>query len=172
MRDHTSPLQRQGGAVLIISLIMLLVLTLLGMSAMRNATLEEKMAGNTRDLNLAFNAAEAGLRGGEAALSGTAVLPPFSGTVIDETVTGNGYFEANTSLWRLINWSTQSLELTTTLAGVAAQPRYYLEEMPAVTSGGSLEAGVAMEVGMYRVTAIGYGRTDTAVAVLQSTFRR
>lgn len=172
MPTHTPALQRQGGAALIVSLIMLLVLTLLGVSAMRTATLEEKMAGNARDLNLAFNAAEAGLRGGESTLSGTAVLPPFSGTVIDETVTGNGYFAANTNLWRLINWPVQSLELSTTLAGVAAQPRYYLEEMPAVASGGSLEAGVAMEVRMYRVTAIGYGRTDTAVAVLQSTFRR
>lgn len=165
MITQTSELQKQQGAALVVSLIILLVLTVLGVASMRSTTLEEKMAGNSRDLSLAFNAAEAALRGAEAELSASAVLPPFNGTV-------TGYFKTDTNLWRTIDWSTQSIEYNTIISGVAKQPRYYFEEMPAVTIDASLEGEVAMEVNMFRVTSIGYGSTDTAVVVLQSTFRR
>ncbi|MCP4042435.1 MAG: hypothetical protein GY731_10855, partial [Gammaproteobacteria bacterium] len=37
---------RQGGAVLLVSLIMLTILTLLGVTAMTTTSLEEKMAAN------------------------------------------------------------------------------------------------------------------------------
>lgn len=53
---------RQGGAALVVGLVLLVVMTLLGISAMRDTTLEEKMAGNLRDSNLAFQAAETALR--------------------------------------------------------------------------------------------------------------
>ena len=56
----------QSGAVLIISLIMLLLLMLIGTTSMQSTSLEEKMAGNSRDQNLAFQSAEAALRAGEA----------------------------------------------------------------------------------------------------------
>jgi type IV pilus assembly protein PilX len=56
----------QRGMALIISLIILLSLTLLGLAAIQNTSLEERMAGNTRAENIALQAAEAGLRAGEA----------------------------------------------------------------------------------------------------------
>ena len=55
----------QQGSALIVSLSILLVLTILGVSAMRNISLEEKMAGNMRDSQVAFEGAEAALRDGE-----------------------------------------------------------------------------------------------------------
>ena len=57
--------QHQSGSVLVISLIIMLVLTMLGVSGMKSAVLEEKMAGNVRDTQLAFQAAEATLREAE-----------------------------------------------------------------------------------------------------------
>jgi Tfp pilus assembly protein PilX len=51
---------------LIISLILLLLLTLISVSAMKTSSLEERMAGNDRDRNMAFQEAEAALRAGEA----------------------------------------------------------------------------------------------------------
>ena len=60
-----NPTLQQSGAVLIISLIMLLLLTLKGASSIQTTSLEEKMAGNLRDLNLAFQAAESALRDAE-----------------------------------------------------------------------------------------------------------
>ncbi len=50
------------GAVLITGLIVLAVMTILGISSMRGTLLEERMAGNLREHNSAFQAAEAGLQ--------------------------------------------------------------------------------------------------------------
>ena len=60
--NHKHCASTQNGSVLLISLVILLVLTIVGVSAMRNTTLEEKMAGNMRDKGLSFQAAEATLR--------------------------------------------------------------------------------------------------------------
>lgn len=60
--------QRQTGAVLIISLIMLLAITLIGVTSSNVTSLQEKMAANSKDVNLAFQAAEAALRDVEAEL--------------------------------------------------------------------------------------------------------
>ena len=56
---------RESGAILVISLLLLLVMTLLGIAAMQTTGMEERMAGNTRNINLAFQGAEAGLRDAE-----------------------------------------------------------------------------------------------------------
>jgi len=51
--------KKQTGAVLIVSLIMLMLVTLIGISGMQTTVLEERMASNHRDQNTAFQAAEA-----------------------------------------------------------------------------------------------------------------
>jgi type IV pilus assembly protein PilX len=51
----------QQGSVLIISLVMLLLLTMVGVSGMNMTSLEERMSGNYRDHEMAFQAAEAAL---------------------------------------------------------------------------------------------------------------
>jgi hypothetical protein len=56
-----SKLPRQRGAALIVSLVLMLVLTVLGISAMNMSTLELTMAGNTQAAQLAFQAAETGI---------------------------------------------------------------------------------------------------------------
>ena len=55
----------QGGVALFVSLVFLLLLTIIGVSAMKSATLQEKMSGNTRFKTITFQYAEAGLREGE-----------------------------------------------------------------------------------------------------------
>lgn len=64
-RNHGTAAQTQKGAALITSLIFLTVLTILGMSTLGTALLESRMAGNARDRNTAFQAAEMGLRDAE-----------------------------------------------------------------------------------------------------------
>ena len=51
----------QGGAALITALVMLVILTLLGLSSMTTTTMEERMAANSQELNRAFQAASSGL---------------------------------------------------------------------------------------------------------------
>ena len=58
---------KQHGVALAIALILLVIMTLLGLSGVRTVGLEEKMASNTYDRSLAFQAAEAALRAGEDA---------------------------------------------------------------------------------------------------------
>lgn len=60
-----SSLRRQSGMTLIVGLIVLLLLTIIGISGMKITSLEGKMAGNDRDQSLAFQAAETALRAGE-----------------------------------------------------------------------------------------------------------
>ena len=54
---------KQSGAALFISLVILLVLTIIGLSAARRSTLQETMASNLHIRNLAFNAAESAIGG-------------------------------------------------------------------------------------------------------------
>jgi len=58
---HSLPAQ-QRGAVLFISLMFLIVLTLIGLSAANVGIMQERMAGNVRESNEAFQNAEATLR--------------------------------------------------------------------------------------------------------------
>ena len=57
--------QSQQGAALIVGLIMLLLMTILGVTSMSSSIMEEKMAGNSRDRAIAFQAAESALRAAE-----------------------------------------------------------------------------------------------------------
>ncbi len=59
---------RQQGMALLVSLVFLLLLTLIGVSSLRNATLQEKMAASLSLRNQSFQAAESALRVGEGAV--------------------------------------------------------------------------------------------------------
>jgi len=78
---------RQRGAALFISLMFLIVLTLIGLSAANVGIMQERMAGNVRETNLAFQAAEATLREVEAEVrssvegsggAGLGAVPPWA----------------------------------------------------------------------------------------------
>ena len=57
MNMPASPV-RQKGAALIVGLVLLLVLTVLGVSGINMASLELQMTGNTQAAQVAFQAAE------------------------------------------------------------------------------------------------------------------
>jgi len=71
----------QRGMALLVSLVFLLLLTLIGISSMQNATLQEKMATSVTLRNQSFQNAEATLRMGESAVQvSTYALAVCSGT--------------------------------------------------------------------------------------------
>ena len=74
MRDP-GPLRRQGGAALVIGLLLLLILTILAVSGMTTATLELQMAGNTQYKERAFQAAETGIEQALATATFSTVTP-------------------------------------------------------------------------------------------------
>lgn len=63
------PMTRQTGAALVTGLIFLVVLTMIGVTAARMSTLEERMSGNMRDRAIAMQAAELALRDAERDVS-------------------------------------------------------------------------------------------------------
>jgi type IV pilus assembly protein PilX len=171
-------INRKSGAVLIISLIILLLLTLIGATAIQTTTLEEKMAGNLRDANLAFQAAETALRAGENSLN-----PPASLTFGDAG-TGGFYSVSSTiptasAILTTSFWTAHPVATYTggTLSHVSSAPHYIIVKLLSTQSTcpnalNSLEFGQANPpVNWYQIIARGTGTTDNAVVNLQSIYK-
>ena len=174
---------RQGGAALIISLVLLVILTLMGIATLRTSTMQERMAGNERDQNLAFQAAETALREGERLLQ-SAVLPSFPDTANGLYLPADG---AELPVWIDLDrdgaddilsgdwhnhWASNARSYPGSLPDVSTTPRYLIEVLPTVAAPGvSLLSGKPLpDQELYRVTARGTGGTTSAVVVLQSIY--
>jgi type IV pilus assembly protein PilX len=163
--------RQQRGAALIVSMLMLLVMTLIGITGMQTSILEEKMAGNYRDSALAFQAAETALRDAEEFLAtGNMGLSGFSGTC------ANALCDATAGLSDVWDaFPTAGVERAGTDLGlVSCQPRYWIEGYRV------RPPGSASWESQYRITAIGCGRNsvqqvDGSVqgtrAMVQSVYR-
>lgn len=71
-RSHHTPagrLHRQNGIALATALILLIVITLIGLTAIRGTTTQQRMTANFYDREIGFQSAESALRAGEAMLS-------------------------------------------------------------------------------------------------------
>jgi Tfp pilus assembly protein PilX len=86
-------MHRQGGAVLIISLVLLMVLTILAISTMRSASLGLLMAGNNQYRQNAWQLAQAGidsiLRAGDPALADSCDTAVATAPVTIDTLGGS-----------------------------------------------------------------------------------
>lgn len=167
--------QTQSGAVLVISLVLLLLLSMIGISVSQNSGTEERMAGNSRDKNLSFQAAESALNAAELALTtahAAGVMPTFNAEG-----TGGYYNEtpSNTSLNSYILsdnfWEGNNvITYTGTLDGIdsGSQPRYIIQDLGEICLTPPCPPGSPHN---YRITAYATGGTTSAVTVLQSIFR-
>ena len=163
-------LDNENGAVLITGLMILLILTLIGITAMQSSTLEEVMSRNQVSRNIAFEAAEAALREAEDFLN-AASLPAFPGT--NATPSATGLYQPEVDIDSLDWDATDSTQYGGTApAGAVAAPRYIIEDLGIVEMDDpfSLVPGVVIERNMYRVSAYGVGATATSVVILQTTF--
>lgn len=156
----------QSGAVLIVSLIMLLLLTMIGVTSMQTTSLEERMAGNMRDKNLAFQAAETTLRVAEATLPPPP--PPAPQMIFNGS---NGYYDsaATPAVTTDAFWEdyTNSHDSGISLANLSQAPRYIIQDMDCIPP------AIAPCVGqhIYRITAYAYGGSTNAVVILQSIYQ-
>jgi type IV pilus assembly protein PilX len=164
----------QSGAALITSLLMLLVMTLIGVTAMQITNLEEKMAGNLRDRNLAFQSAETALRAGERCVSAANGLQDcVTGLYSQDDYNRDGAASDPLPLLDLSLWSSSGVMVYggANLAAVSASPRYVVEEMPFLCAPVSLELA-PVERCYFRVTGRGLGGTTSAEVILQSVHKR
>lgn len=101
--------RQQRGVVLAVSLILLLLLTILAITASTSSTLQERMAANAQDDNIAFQATESALASLNTTLIG-------GGTVADDGFqTMNGYTNKNVrtriqTAWRYAEGTSLDVE--------------------------------------------------------------
>ncbi|MCO6413926.1 MAG: hypothetical protein J5I92_14390 [Thiogranum sp.] len=181
---HSTSRSQQHGAALVVSLMMLLVMTLIGITAMNTTVLEEKMAGNSRQRQLAFQSAEAALRSAEDWLftnvtNVAAFETTFNGTPAElywerkprpgstlRPITIDVY---DHSAWAVGN--SQEPATSVTSATDQQDPRYVIEYL-----GRSGEPPLDVNDPdprpyAFRITSIGWGTDNTTTYVAQSTYR-
>lgn len=188
-QPNISSSRQQRGAVLIVSLLLLLVVTILALGASQSTRLQERMAGSQRNYDLAFQAAEAGLRAGERWLDRDSLVVAPSPSILP----GNPVYERDfltdsyarrlsyedqvvaTDNW----WETVAQPYTDGAAAIGgnglamADPRFYIEQVEEVPDALSKPLG-GVQPGriFYRVVARGKGGTQNANVVLHSTYVR
>jgi type IV pilus assembly protein PilX len=163
----------QRGAALITALLLLIVLTILGVSVMQMSRVQEKMAGNTRDSNVGFETAEGALRNAEALIR---IQPDRPNTCTDNSCAYRtdelGDVANQNSAWWATNGEAFKDGSGSQMTGVADNPRYVIEQIaliPDVLDGGT-DSGAYRT--FYRVTARSTGASGLSNTIVQSTFAR
>lgn len=165
------PQIRQKGSALIISLLFLLVLTIIGISSMGTTMLEEKMSGNLRDQQLAFQAAESALQSAETYIEKIVSTADFKGTggLFGETNLAPDPYASGT-------WGTGCNCRTITLEGTNGAEYYikYIGEIPedALPMISDYSKPVGNPPKSFQITARGYGPTGTSAVILREYYGR
>ncbi len=186
-----SPIRRQSGMSLFPALMFLLVLAVIGIGALSSTLMQEKMVSSTKDTNIAFQAAEAGLRDAESD-----VTKNITGATVFTGACANGLCTPpadwtppnSADISTAIDWTnaalTRAYGLNTgapALPDVAAQPLYVIERVSNIPSSGagqSLGTGCgapcAQNAGSgtnyYRLTVLATGIRPETRVILQSTY--
>lgn len=174
---HITPLSRQRGVVIVIALIAVLLLSLIGTTAMRSSTIQEKISGNMRDQDIAFQAAEAGLHDAEDFIESLTTLALFNNTAgLYNTGNGPDVYAA---------WPADARTYVGGTFGVLSEsrsaPQYIIEIRGTVDesintslnlSGGYGVGSGAGDIFVFKIHARGTGSTDTSQVILRSNFAR
>ena len=189
---HLSHRAGQRGVALVVALVLLVVLTLVGLAAVRGTIMQQKMTSNFTDRQIAFQVGEAGMRQAQIvvqALATPIVVSALPAKIRDCSPAGGHVCLANPLTdTGLPAADIQPLSATVWSAGTlaAGQPKYVIEYMgnfkaptPTVTQlsgcSGYAPCGLSNTADYYRITVVSgpaAGTTDRATVTLQSMFRR
>lgn len=172
---------RQSGAALVVALLILLVLTVLGITAMQTSNMEQQMAIQYHDHQLAFQAAEAALVEAQDYIqSQPLTVNSFTAGCVNGLCLPADPTTTTTPVWNdtaLNVWKTAGLHQTGsyTASNVSQQPEYIIEWLGYVFPSGDFPPGAVPGPGdpeMFRVTALGTGGTTNARVMLQITYEK
>lgn len=160
--------QRQAGVALVVALILLVIMTLVGLSALRTVTLEEKMTAQTFDRSLSFQAAEAALREAEALVEAS---PPTPAALAACLAGICGAPDASaTERWADTSFTGWQDATAVANGPISITPQYIVEYLgntfpcqPGTPSAGN-------DCKRYRITARSNAGNDRAAVMLQSIF--
>jgi type IV pilus assembly protein PilX len=159
----------QQGMVLLVTLIMIGLMSIVAVSAIRGSSMQEAMAGNLHDRNLAFQAAEAGLRIAEEEVSINGTDWAFDGTEAGLYPDQNKPSSTVGSVknWTEEDWEDNSITLEegdiTLSEGVTVYPQYVIEKIGDFTDSGGSST-------VYRITSRGFGISGSSEVIVQSTY--
>jgi type IV pilus assembly protein PilX len=185
----------QEGFVLIVGLVILGLLTMLALSSMRDTTMQEKMAGASRDSGLAFQAAESALRDAENCITGTTADCTFDAIANDaHFAQDDAAFPAHNTLFDAATWVAYDPPgAATDLAGVPSKAKgdttdgvNYIIRQVSTVAGAAGGDGAAVGVcdasdpeciktesqAIYEITARGAGASGAGQSVLRVYFRQ
>jgi type IV pilus assembly protein PilX len=166
----------QTGAALVVSLVFLVVITIVAVASMRTTTMQERMAGNTRDRNIALQAAESAAREAELLIEGLASMGNFTGSGGLYRRTDNEPDYQDQAMWADgVSYATANASY-----GSYQNPRYFIKHHTTVTGDdGALNmSGYGDNKGtgdatIFRITSRGTGGgADTAEVILRSQYGR
>ena len=163
----------ERGAILVTSLLLLLVLTIIGVSVMQMTRMQERMAGNSSDVSIAFQGAESGLRGAETkVLSFAGLLKECSvtGSVCDSAYAKDTVGALNTKDKEF--WKDNAVKFSEVKIseGLEEDPQFIIEKLAFVPYSAEFAPIEGRE--FYQTSARSTGASGNAVAVVQSTFAR
>jgi type IV pilus assembly protein PilX len=165
--------ETQSGMTLVVSLVILVAMTLLGVTSMQSTRTEVAMAGNLRKAGIAFNAAEAGLRAAEDFVDNSGSVADFA----DPTIGLYPELDNDPSYNVAATWDASQIA-TTSLPYVAEQPRFIIHylgdrsqnEVASVNIGGYGNSQPGKTVSNFRITARGTGQTTNEHRMVQSYY--
>lgn len=169
-------LKHQRGAVLVVCMIVLLLLTLIGISGARGVILQERMTSASKDAQLALQVAEAALRAAEAEIDGLGA--PDAGFGSDHLYTSGS---APADLLDPSNWDdANELPAVLTMGNDPFTAHYFIEQAgelaPPAGSGAVGEgyggAASAPPPQVYRIVARGRGLAGTERIIVTHYGRR
>ncbi len=181
-------INHQRGVVLIVSLVMLLIITLVGVASMQSSTMQERMAANSKQKLTSQLAAESALKAAEEYLQTQGLVTDERLSTVFYPVDGHYTFRSVSSVLpvKLLNFDVDdpsewtdnnSIEVDDLTAGsVAKMPRYVIEFIGSDVVGVNNnakeipEAYAQPEPHFFRVTAIGWAQDSKIFTVLESSF--
>ena len=176
MKTNIHMYTNQAGAALIVVLVMLIVLTMLGITGAKQTAMEERMAGNFRDQQIGFEVAEAALRVAEDTVLNPTVFNTFDDS--DWIATGDssdGLYAVDQALDPVTGTHTKKA-VPAVKGASATNPEYYIERLPEIYMvKSSLVKGFPDQppkIRNYRSTSRANGVTENTVTILQSTVYR
>ncbi len=179
--------QKQRGAALLVALVMLLLITMIGVSSMQTTTLEEKMAANYRDYDIALQMAEMAMAEAEQYIEDSvSVVGHFTSDCNNGLCSARDY-DDDYDRWNdpafcsgdiFSSGCSKSVEVDgiTANAAVAANPRYIIENLTSLaTEDDELNQdndsyGDVASITVFRITAYGTGGSPNTHVMLQATY--
>ncbi len=177
-RSRRLILARQAGAALLVALIMLILITLIGISAARMQTMELRMSSNLQYRNLAMQSAESALRTAEDGIAQNTYSNLALNTAGQYTYTpisGNAPWYLGGTIGTTF-WTTAANLATGPAESMdsSSAPTYIVEQLPPVSiAGGSVSLGQYgnnPRAVVYRITAKATGGDNTSLITLQSIY--